>query len=172
MDRPTIWFRHVVAMGATAAMLLVSLAGAGGCLAAEFAVAEELERLAGTEGFGVDGMEHLGEASAWADAGDVYPRVRMLLDRFDYIILQTHEGQIKRVIVLGEKRLGSAVEMSSETRSDGPGAGMEETGRIVLETRRVGGQHLVEVSFEKVDDKGEAGEAAGSGYGSNIGCSS
>jgi hypothetical protein len=76
--------------------------------AAQVDVAEELARLASANGFTVTGDEHLQDSLGRAEGDAVYPRVRLLLERFDHIILQRPGGGIERVIVLGKAMPGAA----------------------------------------------------------------
>jgi aspartyl protease family protein len=119
------------------------------CLAGhQVMVFDELDQMATTDGFVIDGSAHLGDAQAWIDGGDIYSRVRILLDGFDHIILQDGNGKISRVIILGQK--GAGGEFQHENL-DGRGAEdvpHEGPVQIILETSRIGNQHSVEISIE------------------------
>lgn len=135
--------------------------------AAQVDVAEELARLASANGFTVTGDEHLQDSLGRAEGDAVYPRVRLLLERFDHIILQRPGGGIERVIVLGKAMPGAApprtVVQIEEPGADGdmpggPDSGEPDSAQIELPTMRSGNQHSVLVSLETA--KGERVERA------------
>jgi aspartyl protease family protein len=132
-------------------VLLLAHFYVGGCFAAsEILVSDELASLAQEEDFVVEGDEQLGDASAWVDVDteDVYQLLRALLEKFDHIILQDSDGEISRVIILGERTAIPAVERT-DAEAQGPEDQVGEgKARIVLQTRRVGQQHSVDVGIE------------------------
>lgn len=129
---------------------------AAGVAAAQVEVAEELQRLASTYGFTVTGEEHVQDAVGRAEGDAPLPRVRLLLERFDHIILQRPGGSIERVIVLGKATPGSAPP-KTVIEVDAPGGGEDaaapDVAQIELPTVRNGNQHSVRVSLESA--KGE-----------------
>lgn len=128
-------------------------------------VAEELERLAAAYGFEIR-PEHLDKTRDYegrAELDDLLPRLRELLVSFDHIILQTPDGGVERVIILGETVQYTPPPDASEsagekTKPEGDEKGdksepadeavKEEGGDIVLATQRKGEQHLVQVALE------------------------
>jgi aspartyl protease family protein len=130
--------------------------------AAQVDVAEELARLASANGFTVTGDEHLQDSLGRAEGDAVYPRVRLLLERFDHIILQRPGGGIERVIVLGKAMPGAALPKTvvqiDEPDADGDVPAASDSAQIELPTVRNGNQHSVQVSLESA--KGERVERA------------
>jgi aspartyl protease family protein len=148
-------------------LITACLSGAGLGLAApakaaQVDVAEELARLASANGFTVTGDEHLQDALGRAEGDAVYARVRLLLERFDHIILQRPGGGIERVIVLGKAMPGAArpktVVQTDEPGSDGDVPAASDSAQIELPTVRNGNQHSVQVALENA--KGERVERA------------
>lgn len=122
--------------------------------AAQVDVATELERLASAYGFAVTGDEHVQDAVGRAEGDDPYLRVRLLLERFDHIIVQRPGGGIERVIVLGPAMPGSAPP-KTVIEVDAPGGEQDPNApaHIELPTERNGNQHSVRVSLETADGK-------------------
>jgi clan AA aspartic protease (TIGR02281 family) len=117
------------------------------------AVADELERLSTLHGFQVVGLEATGEAVGRADGEALFPRLRRLLENFDHVIVQSAQGGIERVIVLGEKvPFVPAPRVAAEAGYE-DAVPRDASGEIVLDTQRRGTQHAVEVSLE-----GQGGE--------------
>ena len=118
-------------------------------------VAEELERLAAAYGFDIQ-PEHLDktrEHQGRAELEELMPRLRELLVSFDHIILQTPDGGVERVIILGETVIFTPPDASASAgdikQPEGAeGEEKEGDGDIVLSTQRKGEQHLVQVSLE------------------------
>jgi aspartyl protease family protein len=141
------------------AWLTPGLLGVGALLsaaasAAQVDVASELERLASAYGFAITGDEHVQDAVGRAEGDDPYLRVRVLLERFDHIIVQRPGGGIERVIVLGRAMPGSAppktvIEVDAPDDEQDPDA----PAHIELPTERNGNQHSVRVSLETSDGK-------------------
>lgn len=122
--------------------------------AAQVDVATELERLAAAHGFAITGDEHVQDAIGRAEGDDPYGRVRLLLERFDHIIVQRPGGGIERVIVLGRAMPGSAPR-KTVVEIDAPGGGQDPDApaHIELPTERSGNQHSVRVSLETASGK-------------------
>lgn len=114
-------------------------------------VADELDRLAEEHDFTVRGLEQTEEVYGKADGEKLYPRLRRLLENFDHVIVQSPEGGVERVIVLGEKVPFAPPPgvVSTET----PRPERAEGGDIVLQTERRGTQHVVRVSLEGAGGK-------------------
>ena len=132
-----------------------ALLGAGGpwagAAAAQVDVGTELERLAAEHGFEVTGAEHLQEATGRAEGDEPYARLRLLLERFDHIILQAPDGKVSRVIVLGRATPGVMIPktvIGTAAPEEGESENAEAGADVELETIRNGGQHSVSVSLE------------------------
>jgi clan AA aspartic protease (TIGR02281 family) len=143
-------------------MLILGCAAIGGlcgfstgAIAAQVEVAPELERLAAEHGFEVTGAEHLQDAVGRAEGDEPFARLRLLLERFDHIILQAPDGNVARVIVLGEATPGAVIPKTvidggaAAGTEDGDGdAESEEPTDVELATVRNGSQHSVAVALE------------------------
>lgn len=136
-----ISFWHAL-RSASVVLLLMSLSA----MAARLPVDEELERLSAIHGFKVVGIEATEEAVGRVSSDELYPRLRRLLEDFDYVIVQAPSGGIDRVIVLGEKvpfvHVPPMIAGTDEGASSGSGAD------IAIKTQRRGSQHMVQVSLE------------------------
>jgi len=108
-------------------------------------IAAELARLQAAYGFTVSGDEHLEDARGRAEGDDVYRRLRLLLERFDHIIVQGPDGHIAKVLIVG--RTNPAAPSSTVVEVDEPDGG-EGPQQIDLPTVREGNQHSVEVTLE------------------------
>lgn len=110
----------------------------------------EVERLAGDYGFQIRGAEHLDDAVGWSSEGPLYEQLRVLLEDFDHIIVQTPESGpevgVERLLILGPKSSGSARPATRMHAS--PPVEPIPAGPIELPTRRRGNQHLVTVELE------------------------
>jgi aspartyl protease family protein len=128
-----------------AAGLLSALLAQGPVLAGATRVelAAELSRLAALHGFTVTGDEHLADSTARAEGEELFPRLRLLLEGFDHIIVQNGRGGIDRVIVLGAAAPG-APPMPQVAVDGGP----PPDAPIELPTIRNGSQHSVRVALE------------------------
>lgn len=135
----------------------------GGCLVGLVAAAEslvdvsaELDRLMVEHGFEVRGIEQTEQMQGRAEGDELLPRLRLLLDGFDHVIVQNQTGGIDRVIILGEKVAVVSPPPVSDSGPDGasageaPATGAEPTPGepIVLPTRRQGASHAVTVGLE------------------------
>lgn len=120
-------------------------------------VAEELERLMAAHGFTMKPahLESTRRSFARAEGEALVPRLRVLLERFDHVIVQTPDGGVERVIILGEKTAvaPSAPEPSKgqeQTSDDGEAT---PTAEIVVETQRKGTSHALLLSLEGENGK-------------------
>lgn len=111
-------------------------------------VAEELERLAQEHGFTVRGLEQAEEIFGRADGEKLYPRLRLLLENFDHVIVQSSEGGVDRVIVLGEKVPFEPTPAPALAGAPPPAPAAGEGGDIMVQTQRRGTQHVVQVRLE------------------------
>jgi clan AA aspartic protease (TIGR02281 family) len=111
-------------------------------------VARELERLMQAHGFTMKpaDLESTRDIRARAEGEALIPRLRVLLEDFDHIIVQGPGGGVERVLILGEKvpYVPPAVDPGPETAQAGPGA----AGDIVLDTQRKGTSHAVTLTLE------------------------
>jgi clan AA aspartic protease (TIGR02281 family) len=130
-------------------LLGCSALAVGAADAGQVDVAAELARLAAAHGFTVTGEEHVTDSTGRAEGADPVRRLRILLERFDHIIVQDGRGGVERVIVLGPTTPGAVpaqplVAVDGAPRSDVP---------IELPTVRQGSQHSVRVALEGADGR-------------------
>lgn len=120
-------------------------------------VAEELERLMATYGFTIKPIQleitrqHLGRA----EAGSLIPRLRMLLEGFDHVIVQRPNGDVERVIILEEKSAApppppQTTQEEEVIEGDVAEEGEEEGPRaeIVVRSQRKGSSHALLLGLE------------------------
>lgn len=132
--------------------LLISTASASSMVN----IADELELLQAQYGFELRGIEQTASMEGRAEGTDLASRLRVLLDNFDYVMVQDAAGGVDRVIILGEKVAVVAPPMvvdssDSADRTD-PGEG-ELGDSIVLKTQRQGTSHTVTLTLEGRDGK-------------------
>lgn len=145
-------FRGVCRFGMVAALL--ALPWAALVQAAQVDIGPELSRMAEQHGFAITGAEHVVEAVGRAEGEDPYRRLRLLLERFDHIIVQADNGGIERVIILGRATPGAAIPktvIAGDAGGEDGGAEGAEGAVIELGTIRNGGQHSVRVALEGVE---------------------
>lgn len=146
--RAPMLVRHALIVLVIAVGLVPLLARAG----QQTDIYTELMRLSSTEGFAVSGAQMLEGAQGWIEEGDVYSRLQGLLEGVDHIIVQGEEGNVLRVIILGNDVDQAGSDPLGATGATGSGDDAakldEDDGRIVLKTRRKGKQHLATVSLE------------------------
>ncbi|WP_295398768.1 retropepsin-like aspartic protease [uncultured Thiocystis sp.] len=112
-------------------------------------VATELEKLMSEHGFEVRGIEQTVDAMARAEGDGLLARLHMLLENFDYVLVQTPDGGIERVLILGEKV--AYVPPPLVVESDAPDPDSAESSddeEIVLPTQRKGPSHLLTLTLE------------------------
>ncbi len=114
--------------------------------AAQVEIGPELNRLAAAHGFSVSGVEVLDDERGRSEDIDLYRRLRVLLERFDHILVHGDGGEVARVIIMGRTNPNPPpkLQIDPETRSD------SMLGEIELETTRKGAQHSVRVTLEGV----------------------
>ncbi|MBK5930523.1 retropepsin-like aspartic protease family protein [Halochromatium salexigens] len=134
-------------------LALVGVLGGGweglwqGARAAQVEIAPELDRLAAAHGFSVSGLEVLEDERGRAEEAGLYRRLRVLLERFDHILVHAANGEVERVIIIGRTNSQPpAPKVRFETAADEQAG--EGAGRIELETLRKGSQHSVRVTLE------------------------
>lgn len=128
-------------------LLLLCAWGTIGAAATQVEIAPELSRLAIEHGFSLTGAEVLEDARGRSEDGDIYRRLRILLERFDHILVHANDGTIARVIIMGRTNSSPP----PKVQVDPPDAG--EPGVIELETIREGVQHSVRVTLEGADGR-------------------
>lgn len=127
-------------------VLLFGLLPAPAFAAEKVLVADELERLAKEYGFSVQGLDQTEEVFSRTAGDGLYHRLRLLLENFDHVIIQSPQGSVERVIVLGEKVPFEPTPPPAPAGARGPE--VDEGGDIVVETQRRGTQHVVRASLE------------------------
>ncbi|MBK1695496.1 peptidase A2A [Chromatium weissei] len=108
------------------------------------AVTAELERLMSVHGFEVTGIEQTAEAMAHAESDDLFSRLQTLLENFNYVVVQTPNRNVKRVLILGQKTASVASPPATQNSNHASPSANE----IVLSTQRQGASHLVTVALE------------------------
>ncbi len=114
-------------------------------------VADELERLMQEHGFEMkpQDLELTRAAKGRVDGEALLPRLRSLLESFDHVIVQSPDGGVERVIILGEKL--PYTPPPEVAGGDVPGDQSEAEsidGEIVLDTERRGTSHTVSLMLE------------------------
>lgn len=107
----------------------------------------QLIDLAHLHGFRVDGADHLQDVvAARVVDGSPMTQLRALLEGVDHIIIQTPNGQVERVLILGAE-----VSQPPPPRvqiHDSSVSSSTNTAPITLPMQRHGNQHLVQVELE------------------------
>lgn len=138
-------------------LTLLGFAFVGASAAAEAArvdVAEELERLMADHGFTMKAaqLESTRRSIGRAEGEALVPRLKMLLERFDHVIVQKPDGGVERVIILGEKAAAApppppAAHAEPEEDEAAPAA------EIIVESQRKGTSHALNLSLEGENGK-------------------
>ena len=120
-------------------------------------VAEELERLMAAHGFTMKpaDLEATRESEGRIESDELIPRLRVLLEGFDHIIVQKPGGGVDRVLILGAKvpytpPPPQAAESGEEKATETEGGAQAE---IVLETQRKGTSHAMTLTIEGENGK-------------------
>lgn len=132
--------------------LVAGLCSASAAWAQPVALGEELQRLRNQYNFDVKGEEHLEEATGRSEGEDLLARLRLLLERFDHVIVQDSSGGVERIIILGRTTSAPAPPMVVVTPPGGPPAAGGGT-TIELKATPAGAGQMVEVSLEGPGDK-------------------
>jgi aspartyl protease family protein len=148
-QRPVSW--KTAALRALIACAMGYLSGPALAESVRVNVGEELERLMAAHGFAMKpaDLEETRQTVGRAEGDALVPRLRMLLDGFDHVIVQKPDGGVERVLILGAK---SAVAPPPD--SSAPAAPVAEQGEgaptaeIVIETQRKGTSHALMLSLE------------------------
>jgi aspartyl protease family protein len=135
------------------AWLVFLLAGSCGSPllgAPQVEVAQELERLMAVHGFTMKpaDLDATREKQGRAEDTDLLPHLRVLLEGFDHVIVQSPQGGVERVLILGEKVPYVPPPPVAATPGAAPADGEESAGETVLETQRVGASHAVTLTLE------------------------
>jgi aspartyl protease family protein len=117
-------------------------------------VPDTLEQLAEEGDFEVTGLDKATDAFGRDDGGDVYSRLRGLLDGFNHVIVQTPAGGISKVIIIGVKTAWTPPPPAAKTEEPAAGEAGPDS-EIVVSTERSGASHTVSVGLE-----GEGGKRA------------
>lgn len=114
-------------------------------------VEEELEQLMAEHGFEVRGIEQTAAHQGRVDDVDLVPRLRLLLDDFDHVIVQGSDGGVERVLILGEKVAVVAPPMdfgdpSDDELLDATDGQLGDS--ILIPTQRRGTSHSVNLTLQ------------------------
>jgi aspartyl protease family protein len=113
------------------------------------AVTDTLARLAEEGGFEVIGLGKVDDAYGRDEGGDIYARLRALLDSFNYVIVQAPGGGVSRVIIISRKTAWTPPPPTDAPQETGAEhAQPDPGGDIVAPTQRQGTSHLVNAVLE------------------------
>lgn len=127
---------------ALASLMLFGMGKPG--TAAQVEIGPELNRLSAAHGFSVSGVEVLEDERGRSEEVDLYRRLRVLLERFDHILVHGADGEVARVIIMGRTSANPPPKLQINPESSADSA----SGQIELETIREGAQHSVRVTLE------------------------
>ncbi|MEA3639112.1 MAG: retropepsin-like aspartic protease [Lamprobacter sp.] len=113
-------------------------------LAAQVEIAPELNRLSAAHGFSVTGIEVIEDERGRSEEVDLFRRLRVLLERFDHILVHGASGEVARVIIMGRTNRAPPPKMQLDPEPSADAV----AGQIELETIREGAQHSVRVTLE------------------------
>ena len=125
-------------------LLLVGAAAS----AAQVEVAQELERLMAEHGFTMKpvDLDATRDKRGRAEDTDLLPHLRVLLEGFDHVIVQTPQGGVERVLILGEK---APYVPPPPAAAPNPASAQADTpGEVVLDTQRIGASQAVTLTLE------------------------
>lgn len=108
-----------------------------------------LQSLARQQGFTLKGKERLLPATIRPPLGPAAQQIQSLLEDYDYALVHSANGAVRRLIIIGQKR-------AAPPPPPEPSAGAEEEN--VITTRRKGQHHLVPVELFGPDGKSQATE--------------
>jgi aspartyl protease family protein len=128
---------------------LVVLAVGPGVCAEQVEVAQELERLMAEQGFQMKpaDLDATRDKKGRAEGEALLPRLRLLLEAFDHVIVQSPQGGVERVLILGEKTPYTPPSPASAPDGAAGDTGAP-AGEIVLDTQRIGSSHAVTLTLE------------------------
>jgi clan AA aspartic protease (TIGR02281 family) len=120
-------------------------------------VAEELERLMAAHGFTMKpaDLEATRDSAGRIESDELIPRLRVLLEGFNHIIVQKPGGGVDRVLILGAKAPYTPpppqpAKTEEEETTETQGGGQAE---IILETQRRGTSHAMTLTIEGENGK-------------------
>ncbi|HYN77283.1 MAG TPA: retropepsin-like aspartic protease, partial [Lamprocystis sp. (in: g-proteobacteria)] len=117
--------------------------------AAQVEVAPELERLMAKHGFTMKpvDLEATRDIKGRAEEADLLRQLRILLEGFDHVIVQSPKGGVERVLILGEKApyVPPALPVAAPNPATEPAG---TPGEVVLETQRIGASRAVTLTLE------------------------
>lgn len=123
-------------------------------------VSHTLEKLANEGGFVVTGLDKTQDAYGRDEGEAIYPRLRGLLNDFNHVIVQSPDGSVSKVIIIGRKTAWVApqptpAKASEEAPAEGDPAAKEQPSAedVVVNTERRGASHLVSASLEGAGGK-------------------
>ncbi len=114
----------------------------------------ELERMMTQHGFAMKSadLDATRDKKVRAEEGtELLSRLRVLLEGFDHIIVQTPEGGGERVLILGAKT--PYTPLTPAAPAPGAAAPAGAAGEIVLDTQRVGSSQAVTLTLEGQDGR-------------------
>jgi len=115
--------------------------------AAQVEVAAELERMMTQYGFEMKpaDLDATRDKQARAEGAELLPRLRVLLEGFDHIIVQAPQGGVARVLILGAKTPYTPPPPTPKPVTSAPA---DAPGEVILDTQRVGASHAVTLTLE------------------------
>jgi aspartyl protease family protein len=128
---------------------IIVLLSSLGAAAAPVIVNAELERLMLEHGFEVTGIEYTVDAVAHAEGTQLIERLRLLLENFNYVIVQNSAHGVARILILGEKTAVAPPPAAPAPTAAPPTAAAD----IVLPTQRQGASHLVTLTLEGANNQ-------------------
>jgi clan AA aspartic protease (TIGR02281 family) len=123
----------------------------GHATAEQVDVAQELERLMTKHGFKMKpaDLDQTRDKKGRAEDTALLPHLRVLLEGFDHIIVQSPGGGVERVLILGAKVPYTPPPPAAPQSPPAPETtNANPTSEIVLDTRRVGSSHTVSLTLE------------------------
>ncbi len=117
-------------------------------LAQRLPIPVTLEGMAREGNFEVTGLDKVQDASGRSEPGDLYTRLRALLEDFNHVIVQAPGGGVAKVIVISRKTAYTPPPLAQTPEGEGEPAEEQPTGEIELDTERRGTSHLVTLALE------------------------
>lgn len=117
------------------------------------AVTAELERLMLVHGFEISGIEQTTDVMAHAEGDELLSRLHVLLENFNYVIVQTLDQKVERVLILGQKTAHVAPPAAAQNPQRAPKTPPVSAAEIILPTQRQGTSHLVTLTLEGANHK-------------------
>jgi clan AA aspartic protease (TIGR02281 family) len=116
----------------------------------------QLKQLATTAKFEIRGLDRVGAVPTIKSSGGTLQQIRVLLEKFDYVIVHGTKQNIQRLIILGPKQNHKSIEQTTENKL--PSVGnveqkveyqnvSKQVGEITLTTQRDGLHHLINATL-------------------------